>query len=192
MSMIRATLVGGVLFLVPLGVLLLVLSEVMDLALIFAQPIADWFAVDDFLGMAAAHGIALTGLVTICFLAGLAAKSAMLSKQMDRLDNAFQGVVPGYMLIKSLIAGEVAQSEKKGISQPVVRVAIEGGIRFGFEMERNDHSGEVIVYLPGTPDPGTGVVMLVPKEVVTKSNLPAVKMLKSLRFYGRDLASLDQ
>ena len=98
MSVIRTTLVGGILFLVPLGVFLLVLSEIMGLALLFAQPIADWFEVNDFLGMVAAHGIALAGLITICLVAGLAAKSVILSYQMDRLDNAFQGVVPGYML----------------------------------------------------------------------------------------------
>lgn len=186
MSMIKATLVGGILFLVPLGVLLLILSEVMALALLFAQPIADWFGVDDFFGWAAAHGIALASLIAVCFLAGIAAKSMVLSKQMDRLDNAFQGVVPGYMLIKSLVAGELSQVEED-VSQPVVRVAVAGGVRFGFEIERDDDTGEVIVFLPGTPDPGTGVVMSVSSEVVTASSLSASKMLKSLRFYGRNM-----
>lgn len=189
MGIIRATLVGGIIFLVPLGVLLLILSEVMALAMMFAQPIADWFKVDDFLGMAAAHTIALTGLVTICFAAGLAAKSVVLSRQMDRLDNAFQGVIPGYMLIKTLVAGEISPAdEDEDVSRPVVRVAIAGGIRFGFEMARDNETGEVIVYLPGTPDPGTGVVMSVSGEQITESDLSASRMLKSLRFYGRDLA----
>ncbi len=187
MSMIRATLVGGILFLVPLGVLLLIFSEVMELALVFAQPIADWFKVDDFVGLALAHLIALAILIVICLAAGLAAKSVILSKQMDRLDHAFQGVLLGYMLIKTLIAGEIS-AEKEEVTRPVVRVAVGGGVRFGFEMERDDETGEVIVYLPGTPDPGTGIVMSVSSDVVTKSNLPATKVLKSIRFYGHDLA----
>lgn len=74
------------------------MSVIMDLAHLFAQPITDWFEVNDFLGMVAAHGIALAGQIAICLVAGLAAKSVILSNQMDRLDNAFQGVVPGYML----------------------------------------------------------------------------------------------
>ena len=55
---IKTTIIGGLLFLVPVGVLVIVLAKVVDLMLLVAEPMADLVPLDSVAGVALANIIA--------------------------------------------------------------------------------------------------------------------------------------
>ena len=86
---VKTTVIGGLLFMVPVVVLFLVLSEARGLMLMVAEPMAGWFPVEVVGGVALANIIAAVALVLVCFIADQStapgcgstrwAKSAMIS-----------------------------------------------------------------------------------------------------------------
>ena len=54
----KTTIIGGLLFLVPVGVLIIVLAKVVDLMLLVAEPLADLIPLDSVAGVALANIIA--------------------------------------------------------------------------------------------------------------------------------------
>lgn len=51
----KTTIIGGLLFLVPVGVLIIVLAKVVDLMLLVAEPLADLIPLDSVAGVALAN-----------------------------------------------------------------------------------------------------------------------------------------
>ena len=82
---IKTTVIGGLLFLVPLVVLILILTEAAELMMMVAGPMADWVPIDSVGGMALANLIAAAVLVLVCFIAGLVARAAFLRTKVELL-----------------------------------------------------------------------------------------------------------
>ena len=76
MNFLKTTVIGGLVFLVPLVVLGLVIGKAIGVMLIVAEPMASFLPVDSIGGVALANLIALACIVLICFLAGLLANEA--------------------------------------------------------------------------------------------------------------------
>ena len=77
-TFIKTTVMGGLLFLVPVVFLVFILSEAMDYMLVIAEPMADWIPVDTVGGVALANLIAVVIMILICFIAGLVGRNTML------------------------------------------------------------------------------------------------------------------
>ncbi len=71
---LRSTATGGLIFLLPLAVLLALLGQVYSIVLAIAKPLHDWIPVYTPLGISLLFLAALAILVLLCFMAGLAAQ----------------------------------------------------------------------------------------------------------------------
>src|SRR2546429_8919620 len=74
---LRTTLVGGILFLVPIVVLMIVLGKALDIAHKLADPIAARLPFEKLIGLRTPHVFAIALLVIFCFVAGVFAGSAL-------------------------------------------------------------------------------------------------------------------
>ena len=74
----KTTVIGGLVFLVPVVVLLVVLAKAAGLMMMVAEPMAEWLPIDAIGGVALANVIAVLAVVLICFIAGLVARAAIL------------------------------------------------------------------------------------------------------------------
>ena len=84
---IKTTIIGGLLFLVPVGVLIIVLAKVVELMLMVAEPLADFIPVDSVAGVAVANIVAAIILVLICFVAGMIARRTVVSSIVEDLES---------------------------------------------------------------------------------------------------------
>ena len=76
---IKTTVMGGLLFLIPVVFLIFILSQAVDYMLVIAGPMADWISVDTIGGVAPANLIAIVIVILIYFIAGLVGRNAMAS-----------------------------------------------------------------------------------------------------------------
>jgi hypothetical protein len=68
---ISTTVIGGVLFLVPVVFLGMILTKAAVFMMVIAKPMAAWIPVDSIGGIALANLIAVVAVILLCFLAGL-------------------------------------------------------------------------------------------------------------------------
>ena len=187
MHMIKTTLVGGIFFLIPFGVLLLVVQELLDLALLVTEPITELLKADDFLGMALANIIAWATILIACFLTGLFARLAAISKYSSKIDDFMSGIIPGYRFIKTKISGLLVSESDIEQSLFPVTVRMAGGERYGFRVNEDPNEGKQTVFLPGAPNPENGFVMIFASEDVTEVDRRPGEVIMAMMHYGRGL-----
>jgi uncharacterized membrane protein len=73
---IRTTLIGGILFLLPIVVLIVVLGKAQTISGRIVAPVAERMPVPSVGGVAVARILAIVAIALFCFLAGLFARTA--------------------------------------------------------------------------------------------------------------------
>ena len=166
---IKTTIVGGIVFLVPLVLLLLVLRHAMSFAGKIAGPIAAVFPEHRIAGVALATIIAALVLLLLSFVAGLLARTDVGRNLGRWLEDSLLGNLPQYRMVKSLAEG-LAQVEDAQNLRPAL-VSIEGGWQLCYLLEEV-RAGWVAVFLPQSPTPMSGTVMYMPAERVRPLDMP--------------------
>lgn len=185
---IRTTIVGGLLFLVPFVVVMLIAGKALQVMRTVAGPIAELLGMDR-IGMAAiVDVVAIVLLLGLCYLAGRIAESERGRRTYRALDERLLDIFPRYGFVKAIASG-VAKEQDQHIRPVTVR--FDDLVQLGFEVERD--AARVVVYLPGSPDPWSGSVAYVEADRVTPVAGDVQTVIKSMRGAGRGaLAVLAQ
>jgi uncharacterized membrane protein len=160
---VKTTIVGGLLFLVPVILLLVILTKAMQLVGKIAAPIAARFPVHEIAGVAFASVVAALLIVLLAFLAGLAARTDTGRAVMRWFEESLLGGLPQYRMMKTMAEGLANIEGASGIKPALV--SIEGGWQIGYVLEEM-HAGWVAVFLPQAPTPMSGNVMYMPSDRV--------------------------
>ena len=105
MNFIKTTLIGGIVFLIPISICVLILGKAHKVMVRLAEPLADRVPIDTVLGVAKANLLAIIAIVLVCFLAGLLSRSRLVSRWVESLESGILYSIPGYTFIKGLAGG---------------------------------------------------------------------------------------
>ena len=177
----RMTLVGGILFLVPILVLVVILGKAYGFAHKIVMPLAAHLPIDSVIGLETPRLLAIGLLLLFCFLAGVFARTACARKIINWLETALLSNLPGYEFIKTMSENFLAAEKEH--AYPVVLARIEDSWQLGFLIERLE-GGLCAVFVPGTPSPQSGSVYFMTEDRFRLTNLPATPVLKCLKRYG--------
>jgi uncharacterized membrane protein len=183
---VLTTVIGGVLFLVPVVFLGMILAKAAGFMMVIAKPMAAWIPVDSIGGVALANLIAIAAVIIVCFLAGLVARHALAGKLVKTLESKVLMKIPGYSMVKG-IAGGFDASEKEGLKP----VALQLGTaeRVGFEIQKLP-DGRSVIYIPSAPSPWSGITQILPPEQVTYLDVPVTKIIEITESYGHGVGEL--
>jgi uncharacterized membrane protein len=179
-SFLKATLVGGLMFLVPVALLAVVLRHALKFAGRIAEPLAAVLPVSHVGGVAVATLIAIAILLVIAFLAGLLSRTGPGRRVTHWFEESILGGMPQYRMVKSLAEG-LTQLETSTGMQPVLMRGDEGWM-LGYQMEELP-DGWRVVFLPASPTPMSGNVMYVEASRVQSLDLSmreAMQLVKRL------------
>jgi uncharacterized membrane protein len=182
---IRTTLAGGVLFLVPVVAIIAILEKALGLLRRAAAPLARALELPEVAGISAPLLLAAVGLVAVCFLAGLFARTRTARRLVDWLEAKFLFYVPGYAYIKSL--GERAVRVEP--PDAVVLARIEDAWQIAFLVERLP-DGQRAVFVPGAPDTKSGSVYFMTDDRIRTLDIPMGEAVKCLRRLGKGSGAL--
>jgi uncharacterized membrane protein len=185
MQFIKTTILGGVIFLIPVVIVIVVLAKAYNIMMLVAEPMSAWIPIDEVGGIALANVLALLAIVLSCFLFGLMAKSAPAKKVYRTLD-AKLASIPGYTFVKSM-ADSVTRNEAEAKSFIPVIAHFDDNAQISFEIERTPE-GNVVVYLPGAPNPWSGTVIYLEPSRVEKLDMSVSDAVKSIQALGRGFA----
>jgi uncharacterized membrane protein len=179
-SFLKATLVGGLMFLVPVVLVALVLRHALQFAGKIAQPIAAVLPVSHLGGVAVATIIAVAILLCIALLAGLLSRTGPGRRVTHWFEESILGGMPQYRMVKSLAEG-LTQLENGTGMQPVLMRGDEGWM-LGYQMEELP-DGWRVIFLPASPTPMSGNVLYVEATRVKPLDLSmrdAMQLVKRL------------
>ena len=180
---LMTTVIGGVLFLVPVVFLGMILTKAAGYMMVIAEPLAGWIPVDTVGGIALANLIAIVAVILLCFLAGLVARHALAGKLVKNLESKILVKIPGYSMVKGMASGFDAR-QTEGFKP----VALELGTaeRLGFEIQKLS-DGRSVIYIPSVPSPWSGITQVLPAEQITYLDVPITKIIELTENYGHGM-----
>ena len=187
MKMLRTTILGGALFLVPFVLLLIIMGKAFETIRRIVIPLAEHIPVESMIGLETPRFLALFILIFLCFIAGLFARTAMAKKMVSWLETTLLSNLPGYSFMKNL--GEEAAGESPTHSYQSVLARFDDAWQIGFLVERNP-DGNVVVFIPGSPSPWTGSVFIMSEDRITLIDEATTSSIKCLQKLGHGTGEL--
>ncbi len=185
---IMTTVIGGVIFLVPVVFLVMVVLKAIDLMMMIAKPLASWLPIETVVGVALADIIAIVAVLLICFAAGLVARHALAGSVMRQLETRLLEKLPGYAMVKNVLKG-FDTTQEDGVKPVILKLG--SAERAGFEVQRLA-DGRSVVFIPGAPNAFSGMTQVLPPEQVTYLEVPLNRIIECSQNYGHGLAELVQ
>ena len=179
-SFFITTVIGGLVFLVPLMFLVYILGKAFSFMMVVAQPLADWLPVDTVGGVALANLLAILAVIIVSFIAGLIARHTIADGLIKSLESKVLNKIPGYAMIKGIKSGFDA-----GDVEGMKPVALELGSaeRIAFEIEKLE-DGRSMIYVPSAPSPWSGITQILPADQITYLDVSVAKVLELTEKYG--------
>jgi len=177
----RTTILGGVFFLMPIVVLMIILAKALEYANKILQAlIADISAASE-LSATAVTVLSIFVVALVCFLAGLVAHSITAQRLVRGLESSVLSKVPAYEYLKQESASALGVATMT--EQPVILVETDVGWQIGVQTEPA-RGGFVTVFLPGAPNPHSGGVYFVPADRIRSAEVKLVGALNCMRRCG--------
>jgi hypothetical protein len=97
---VRATPIGGIVFLVPLVVILASLGKAFELMTKVAGPLADWLPIFTAADIIAVNLLAAALVLLVWFIAGLLARTVFARRRVRNLESRFLDHIAAYAFVK--------------------------------------------------------------------------------------------
>ena len=180
MKKFLVTMLSGLISLLPLILIGYLLIHFFGFIRYLANPMEHFFPADTIAGIIIANLLALLLLLLLIFVIGCLARSFGGRKIDKPLESFLARIIPGY----TLVSGLSAQLNEEDDKVPVVLVRQDDGASIGFEMERNEN-GWVSVFLPGSPQPWSGSVMVINADRVITLDMSYPKAIYMFQQMGK-------
>ena len=182
MQFLKTTVFGGIVFLVPVVIFAIIIGKAFRFMRKFTAPIAELLPFGPVVDAIVVNLLGITFVVLICFLGGLAAKSALVASLVDKLEANFLSKIPIYSLIKGTVSSTLKVEDAEAM-KPVL-AHLDDCSQIGFEIERVK-GGKVAVFLPGAPDPKSGSVCYFTENRITSLDASLLSTMRVLKGFGK-------
>lgn len=180
LSFLRDTLTGGILFLLPIVLILMVIGKAFVILEKIASPISDKLPTI-ILGLNGSRLVAIALLILLCFLGGLLFRTQRVKGWISILEEHVLIYLPGYSLIKAVTVDAVGGVEEHNMKPAAIK---DGDFwSLGFLVEEGERMSTV--FIPEAPRPESGEIKMVPKESVKKLDVSTNIFNRSIKNYGK-------
>lgn len=175
-SNVKNNIIAGVLFLLPLYVMMIIFQKVFAFFAKFGSGMAKYFGLETFLGknMANVFGVLLLfGFLMVC---GFLVRLSFFKRISDTIDEKLKVYLPGYEKHKELAKQKLIKEDKKEeipVVPPKIPILFKQNDSWvpAFLKEKNE-SGEVVIYFPPTAEAKTSPFLLTKEDQIKP--LPSV------------------
>jgi uncharacterized membrane protein len=188
LKLVKTTVLGGLIFLLPLAVLGFIVGKIVATAEKLAEPLSDKLPVSSIAGVSATIIVAVVGLFVVSFLAGLFARTRIAQESMKALESRVMSRVPAYGLIKSLGTDIISPAQEA--ARRVVLVRFDDAWQLGIKVADAVADRHTVVFLPDSPSAHTGTVMVVETSRLLETDIPLRKAMTVMSVRGMGLQEL--
>ena len=138
---IKTTILGGLIFLVPLVVVTVVLAKAHEVMAKVAKPFSALIPLDTVGGVAIANLLAILAILLCCLIVGMIAKGDAAKRLLKSTEEKLL-VIPAYAFIKGVTDSLISSEEAAKAFVPVI-VKFDDNAQMAFEIERSE-GGNVV------------------------------------------------
>jgi uncharacterized membrane protein len=184
---VKATITGGLLFLIPLVLIIIVIGKAFRLLEPLLEKAVVWLHIETFVGVTFLTVLTAFVLCLIAFIAGLMIRLDKVKRLGNAVEELILKFLPGFEYLKA-IAGEQDNVEGRSKWNAVLLEDGEAWV-IAFIVEQ-DTNGYTTVFIPESPraDSGNSKIMLT--SSLRYHSMSTRDALNSLRHYGAGVLSL--
>ena len=179
---IKNTIIGGVLFLIPIMLLVIIVIKFISFLILLAKPLEKLIPLDSIGGIAIANILVVLLLVIICFLAGILSTGKIMTKIQNGIENKILKKLPAYPIIKGFMDG-ISTTKKASENFIPILVSFDDSEQLCFEIEETSNN-KVVVYVPGAPSPWSGTVLYIDKSRIKRLNISINEAVGNIQGLG--------
>src|SRR6185312_14438380 len=168
---IRTTIVGGILFLIPIFIIVWILVKIFDTASSIALPVSRWSGVHSVPGVGAVTVFA----IVLMILAGISFGQSVLRW----LEGGFLATMPQF----SFLEGVVKSFDTSANQVPIVLVPTDAGWTLGMMLETQVGDWNA-VFLPSSPQWTSGSISYVHSDNIIPVDLTLADLMMLMRKRG--------
>lgn len=180
-KIIKATFLGGILFLAPLVVLLVILEKGYSIIQKVTLPLVHNLPRVHVLGIALQELVGLILILLVCFFAGFIARTSGAKNLIRKIEDGVLSFVPGYSFMKNM--NERMMGIESNTNLKVILVPTDAGLQFAFLIEEINEN-KFAVFIPDAPNPYSGSVVFVDKKDITEVGISQKEALACIRKLG--------
>ncbi|MBK0370578.1 DUF502 domain-containing protein [Flavobacterium agrisoli] len=180
-SILKATFIGGILFLVPVILLIVILEKAYAIIHKVTGPIIHSLPKTLIFGIALQEIIAIVIILFICLVAGIIGRTYYAQKFIDKLENRILNLVPGYSFMKNMNENIMGIEAKEDLK--VILAQFDDACQMGFLIE-NINETHCTIFIPNAPSPWSGSLFFMEKERVKELSITQKEAMASIRKLG--------
>jgi uncharacterized membrane protein len=180
-TFVKTTLIGGVLFLVPLVATTVILSKALRYVAQILLPVEHMLPRRTIVGLAVADVLAIVCLLAIGFFSGLVAQTGLGKRFSRRIEELILGKIPGYTLLRGIIGDPENIGGNHELKVALAR--IDDAWLFSFIVEELPN-GMLAVFVPSAPTPTAGNVYMMTEQQVRRLDVPVAAATKCIMQLG--------
>ncbi|MEZ5462893.1 DUF502 domain-containing protein [Dokdonella sp.] len=185
LKFLRTTIIGGLLFLVPVVLLIVILEKGFVIARRLIKPVVTHLPDVPMFGVPGDTIVAILCLVVLSIIAGIIARTSGAQRLVGWIETVILSRMPGYTMYRGMV-GDMTQgmsSLERSSTAHAVLVRIEDAWQIGFVTDTLKN-GDLAVFVPGAPSPLSGSLFFMPKDRVRESGLTVQDATAMLRRIG--------
>ena len=188
-SFLKTSLLGGLIVLLPVGIMVFLFKWIFDLVRGSIAPltriVTDRSQLNDLLAMA----VVLCLIVLACFVIGLIVRTQVGRFIHEKLEDHILKIAPGYNLVKETVLQFLGNRPSPFASVALVQLFGNDTLATAFVTERHDN-GWYSVFVPTGPNPTSGNIYHLKPEYVHRVDLPIEDVMRSIISCGAGSATI--
>jgi len=180
LGFIRTTITGGILFLLPIILLIVIFTKAYNILHKLSAPISEKLP-ELIFGFDGSNLIAFLLLILICFISGLLFRSKYVKNWIKKLEDNLLINVPGYALIKSITSSTIGKTSDTDMVPILIKD--DNSWSLAFLVEGNEKLSTV--FIPDAPKHDAGEVKIIPSELIEKLDVSVNVFSRSIKNYGK-------
>jgi uncharacterized membrane protein len=184
-NFIRITIAGGILFLIPVGVIVFIMAKTVKFLYDLSRPITARLPFRNVAGVGVNTLMSIVLLLLICFLAGIFMKTKLAKRIIQWLEDRVLVYVPGYSYLRARSTDWFSE-EKTNTWKPASIFVDDNEVICFVIDETEDYCS---IFLPSAPVPSSGSICVREKEKVTFLPLNVAEAVTMIRQFGKGASS---
>ncbi len=177
---VRVTVIGGLLFLLPLLIIYFVTDKAIDILTPITQPVMHRLGLDTIVGFPGRTIIGLAGLAFVAFVVGMFARTPPGQALLRWIEHGIAVALPQFSIFQTVAHSLEADND---VQMPVVLVATDAGWQLGVLLAEPAH-GWYPVFLPGSPGIASGSISYARGEFIHDIDLTPSELWSIMRSRG--------
>jgi uncharacterized membrane protein len=176
-ELIKTTLIGGLLVVLPIYLSVLLLAKTVGGLLSLLSPVTAAIPADARFRQV----IAILIMIAVCLVVGLLVRTSLGRRFKTAFERSVLEKIPGYTLLRGLTK-RVSGDQSDVAFRPAL-VELEDALSPAFIIEELE-DGRYTVLVPSVPTPAAGALFILPRERVHPVDVPFTQAVKVISKWG--------